>query len=61
MDHDPAAQTSPAIGLDVSSASIPSMNGYGATGQDDIDVLVLIGAAFAGGLLLAALVSRLGS
>ena len=44
--------------LGIASAS-PSLNGYGASSHGETDVLVLIGAAFAGGLLLGLLVSRL--
>jgi hypothetical protein len=44
--------------LGVASAS-PSLNGYGASSDGEMDVLVLIGAAFVGGLLLGVLVRRL--
>ena len=59
MERDPAAQTTSVMDLGASSAAAPSMNGYGASAHGDTDVLVLIGAAFVGGLLLGALVSRL--
>jgi len=57
MARDPAAQTT-VMDLGASSAASPSLNGYGASHRET-DVLVLIGAAFVGGLLLGALVTRL--
>ena len=60
MERDPAAQTTSA--MDFSASSVPpSMNGYGTSAHGETDVLVLIGAAFVGGLLIGALVSRLAS
>jgi hypothetical protein len=46
--------------LGAASAASPSLNGYGAS-HGETDVLILIGAAFVGGLLLGALVTRLAS
>jgi len=61
MDREPAAQTTPTVDLGASAAAAPSLNGYGSSSRDDTDVLMLIGAAFVGGLLLGALVGRLAS
>ena len=58
MERDPAAQTT-AMDFSATSATAPSMNGYGSPAHGDNDVLILVGAAFVGGLLLGALVSRL--
>jgi hypothetical protein len=58
MERDPAAQTTSAMDFSASSAA-PSLNGYGSAADGDTDILILVGAAFVGGLLLGALVSRL--
>jgi hypothetical protein len=60
MARDPAAQTT-VMDLGASSTASPSLNGYGSSGPGDADVLMLIGAAFVGGLLLGALVTRIAS
>ena len=60
MDTDPTSQSSQAIDFGAPGIS-PSLNGYGSSGQDEPDVLVLIGAAFVGGLLLAVIVGRIAS
>jgi hypothetical protein len=59
MDSDPPAQTTSAMDFGAASASAPSLNGYGSSTHADTDVLILVGAAFVGGLLLGAIVSRL--
>ena len=59
MDTDPTSQSTQAIDFGAPATS-PSLNGYGSS-HDEPDVLVLIGAAFVGGLLLAAIVGRLAS
>jgi|1185.fasta_scaffold961185_1 hypothetical protein len=61
MERDPAAETTSAMDFSASSSTAASMNGYGSSGHDDTDVLILVGAAFVGGLLLGALVSRIAS
>jgi hypothetical protein len=47
--------------LSGSTATAPSLNGYGSSADADTDTLMVVGAAFVGGLLLGALVSRIGS
>ena len=60
MDPDPSVHTSSTMDLGAASAT-PSLNGYGAAHEGDTDVLMMLGIAFVGGLLLGALVSRLAS
>ena len=47
--------------LSGSTATTPSLNGYGSSAPGETDILMLVGAAFVGGLLLGALVGRIGS
>jgi hypothetical protein len=61
MDSDPASSATPAMDLSGSTATTPSLNGYGSSAHGETDPLMLIGAAFVGGLLLGALVGRIGS
>jgi hypothetical protein len=62
MDQAPRADTGATVELGAAAVLTPSMNGYGQSGlATHSDALMYVGIAFLGGLLLAGLVSRLGS
>jgi hypothetical protein len=62
MDQAPRADTGATVELGAAAVLAPSMNGYGQSGAAaHSDALMYVGIAFLAGLLLAGLVSRLGS